>query len=82
MAIAAAGTAELISLIDVLSQALELSFQSGDAMWITIDRDYQEVPTVWADRHQLIQILVNLLRNAKQAMWPSTSTNSCGATFG
>ena len=63
-----AGTAELISLIDVLSQALELSFQSGDAMWITIDRDYQEVPTVWADRHQLIQILVNLLRNAKQAM--------------
>ncbi len=62
------GKAEQISLVDVLSHALELSFQPGDAMWVTIDRDCQEVPTVWADRHQLIQILVNLLRNAKQAM--------------
>jgi signal transduction histidine kinase len=59
---------EQISLIDVISHALELCFQSGDATWITIDRDYQDVPTVWADQHQLIQILVNLLRNAKQAM--------------
>jgi signal transduction histidine kinase len=63
-----AGRVEQISLIDVVSHALELSFQPGDAMWMTIDRDYQEVPTVWVDRHQLIQILVNLFRNAKQAM--------------
>ncbi len=63
-----AGQAELISLIDVLSHAIELSFHPGDAKWMTIRRDYQEVPTVLVDQHQLLQILVNLLRNAKQAM--------------
>ena len=63
-----AGQAEQIALVDVLSHAMELSFQPGDAKWITVHRDYQEVPTVLVDQHQLLQILVNLLRNAKQAM--------------
>jgi len=62
------GHAERISLVDVVAHAMELSFQPEDDMWITICRDYQEVPTVLADQHQLLQILVNLLRNARQAM--------------
>ncbi len=62
------GQVEQIALVDVLSHALELSFQPGDAMWMTIHRDYQDVPRVLVDQHQLLQILVNLLRNAKQAM--------------
>jgi len=62
------GQTEQISLVDVVSHAMELSFQPEDDKWITICRDYQKVPTVWADQHQLLQILVNLLRNAKQAM--------------
>ena len=69
------GKAEQISLVDVLSHALELSFQPGDAEWITIARDYQDVPTVLADQHQLLQILVNLLRNAKQAMRQQSQEN-------
>ncbi len=63
-----AGHAEQIALADVLSHAMELSFQPGDSTWITIHREYQEVPPVLVDQHQLLQILVNLLRNAKQAM--------------
>ena len=63
-----AGQAEQISLADVLSHAMGLSFQPGDEKWITIRPDYQQVPTVLVDQHQLLQILVNLLRNAKQAM--------------
>jgi signal transduction histidine kinase len=63
-----AGQAEQISLVNVLSHAIELSFQPGDEKWITICPDYQQVPTVLVDQHQLLQILVNLLRNAKQAM--------------
>jgi len=62
------GHAERISLVDVVAHAMELSFQPEDDTWITICRDYQEVPAVLADQHQLLQILVNLLRNAKQAM--------------
>lgn len=62
------GTSEALSVVELLDQAVELSFQPGDAKWIRIQRDYQSVPTVMTDRHQLLQILVNLLRNAKQAM--------------
>jgi signal transduction histidine kinase len=63
-----AGSAEQISLAEVLSHAMELSFQPGDEKWMTIRLDYQHVPPVLVDQHQLLQILVNLLRNAKQAM--------------
>jgi signal transduction histidine kinase len=62
------GRGESLSVAELLDQAVELSFQSGDAKWIRIQRDYQSVPPVLIDRHQLLQILVNLLRNAKQAM--------------
>ncbi len=62
------GQVEYVALVDVLSHAMELSFQPGDTTWITIHRDYQDVPAVLVDHHQLLQILVNLLRNAKQAM--------------
>jgi signal transduction histidine kinase len=63
-----AGKVEHIALGDVLSHAMELSFQPGDAEWMSIHREYHEVPTVSVDHHQLLQVLVNLLRNAKQAM--------------
>jgi signal transduction histidine kinase len=62
------GMGESLSVAELLDQAVELSFQPGDAKWIRIQRDYQSVPAVLIDRHQLLQILVNLLRNAKQAM--------------
>ncbi|MCA9499863.1 MAG: ATP-binding protein [Nitrospirales bacterium] len=59
---------ETLSVVELLDQAVELSFHPGDAKWLRIQRDYQAVPAVVTDRHQLLQILVNLLRNAKQAM--------------
>jgi signal transduction histidine kinase len=59
---------ESMALVDVLSHAMEMSFQPEDTKWMTIYRDYQEVPPVLIDQHRLLQILVNLLRNAKQAM--------------
>lgn len=62
------GMGESLSVAELLDQAVELSFQPGDMKWIRIQRDYQSVPAVLIDRHQLLQILVNLLRNAKQSM--------------
>jgi len=35
---------------------------------IRIERQYSEVPPVLADRHKVLQILVNLMRNAKYAI--------------
>jgi signal transduction histidine kinase len=62
------GKRESLSIVELLDQAVELSFQPGDSKWMKIQRDYRPVPDVVTDRHQLLQILVNLLRNAKQAM--------------
>lgn len=62
------GICESLSFVELVDQAVELSFQPGDAKWVKIQRDYQPVPAVLVDRHRLLQILVNLLRNAKQAM--------------
>ncbi len=62
------GLVEPISLPDLLEQALDLSFQPRDANWVTIHRQFSITPQIAVDRHQVLQILVNLLRNAKQAM--------------
>ncbi|MEX0829978.1 MAG: hybrid sensor histidine kinase/response regulator [Nitrospirales bacterium] len=59
---------ESMALVDVLSHAMEMSFQPEDTKWMTIYRNYEEVPPVLIDQHRLLQILVNLLRNAKEAM--------------
>ncbi len=63
-----AGQVEPLSITDALSHAIELSFQPGDEKWMTVYRDVRPVAQVLADRHQLLQVLVNILRNAKQAM--------------
>lgn len=35
---------------------------------MTVNRQYSAVPTVLAEKHKVLQILNNLIRNAKQAM--------------
>jgi signal transduction histidine kinase len=35
---------------------------------IKVERDFETLPTIAADKHQILQILLNLLRNAKQAI--------------
>jgi signal transduction histidine kinase len=64
----AQGQVKPVAIADLLEQALELSFHPGDARWVTIQRDFSPVPPVLAEEHQVLQILVNLFRNAKQAM--------------
>jgi signal transduction histidine kinase len=59
---------EPVSLEDLLEEAIELSFQAGDVRGLQMVRCFQGVPPVLMDKHQVLQILVNLLRNAKQAM--------------
>ena len=60
--------AESTVIVDVMEQALDLGLSPKDHEWIAIVRDYQELPSMQLDKHQVLQILVNLIRNAKQAM--------------
>jgi signal transduction histidine kinase len=64
------GRREKIRLNELLETALLV--QASELTQIEIVRDYEELPAIISDRHKLLQILVNLLSNARDAM-PSGS---------
>ncbi len=67
------GDLEQIDLVEVVKSALifdEASLRRHD---IRIVRDFESVPGVLADKHRILQIVVNLISNAKNAM----SENDC-----
>ncbi|WP_245592019.1 ATP-binding protein [Cystobacter fuscus] len=68
----AAGAVEQVVVPRLIDEALRLHAVSFERLGIRIERDYAQVPPVYVDRHKLLQILINLLSNAKQALVDST----------
>jgi signal transduction histidine kinase len=67
--IARAGTVrEAVSAKDLMEQALMLAMPEPEKYRIEVVKEYSHVPTFMTDRHQVLQILVNLITNAKNAM--------------
>jgi len=64
---------EPIDLRDLAESALLL--QASQLSHIEVVRLYDEVPRVMTDRHKLLQILVNFLSNARDAVLASTSVS-------
>lgn len=62
------GVAEIIPPAELMEDALKLNSGAIERHSIRITRDFQSVSEVYADRHKALQILVNLIKNAKQAM--------------
>jgi hypothetical protein len=68
------GSAQLFGVIEALSpaqlfeDALRLNAESLERHGITLERIFQSTALVQADRHKVLQILVNLLKNAKDAL--------------
>ena len=62
------GLIERIQVKDVVEYAIQLSQGSLERHRIEVIRDYQETPAIDVDKHKIIQIIVNLVRNAKDAM--------------
>lgn len=61
---------------DTVEDALRLVSPEANAAGITLHAgDHSSLPMVMADKTQLVQILVNLLRNAIQALSSSRTTN-------
>lgn len=54
--------------VDLIEDALRLHLVALDRHGITIQRDFETVGSVMIDRHKTLQILVNLISNAKNAM--------------
>jgi NO-binding membrane sensor protein with MHYT domain/PAS domain-containing protein len=60
------GVTEEVDVAELIDNAIALNF--AGASDITVRRDYQSAPRLTLDRHKLIQILGNLLSNARHAL--------------
>jgi signal transduction histidine kinase len=61
------GVIETVSVPDLIEDALRTNTRSLARHEVGLHRDYQARPVVTTDKHKVIQILINLVRNAKQA---------------
>jgi signal transduction histidine kinase len=68
------GLSEVLPVESLLEDALQLNIDSFNRHHIAVVREFDKVPPVTVDKHKALQILVNLLRNAKNAMEESGET--------
>ncbi len=61
------GVVEALSIIDLVDDALRMNAGSFVRHGLDVVRDYQSKPVAHVERHKILQILVNLIRNAKLA---------------
>jgi signal transduction histidine kinase len=69
------GVVEEVALPELLDDALRLHATSFERLGIQVRREYAPVPPLRVDRHKLLQILVNLLSNARHALVESRGTD-------
>jgi len=62
------GFMEEVSIATLVDDALELNTAGLARHGITINRNYSNVPPLMVDKHKVLQILVNLLHNARYAL--------------
>jgi C4-dicarboxylate-specific signal transduction histidine kinase len=62
------GVTEVCTLEEIAETALAISEGALRNSRIDIVRDYEKLPAVLIDRHRIMQILVNLISNAKHAL--------------
>lgn len=62
------GTNENLDAEILVEDALRMNDAALGRHGVRLVRDFQSVPTVVADKHKVLQILINLIRNAKYAL--------------
>jgi PAS domain S-box-containing protein len=61
------GVVEVGSLSEMVEDAFKIHGGAYARHGITVERDFDQLPSITVDKHALLQILVNLLHNAKYA---------------
>lgn len=69
----AAGLIESVTLAELVDDALRLNSSSFDKYHIQVVRDYADIPDVRIEKQKLLQILMNLMNNAKDSLIESVS---------
>jgi len=67
------GMKEPVQLADVIEDALKINDSGLHRHGVELMRQFQDVPAVVTERHKVLQILVNLISNAKYALSASAS---------
>jgi PAS domain S-box-containing protein len=62
-----AGLTETLPVVDMVEDALRLNLGALDRHGVKLVREYSPVPPVSVEKHKVLQILVNLIRNAEYA---------------
>jgi PAS domain S-box-containing protein len=61
------GITETVAVADLVEDSLRLNAGAFVRHGVTLRREFNEVPPITVDKHKVLQILVNLVRNAKYA---------------
>ena len=61
------GLRELVNVADLVEDALKMNAGGLIRHNILVTREFEEIPAFLVEKHKLLQILVNLIRNAKDA---------------
>jgi signal transduction histidine kinase len=69
------GVREIISVPELVEDALRMNVGALDHHGVKLVREFEEVPSVNIDKHKVLQVLVNLIRNAKHACQDSARTD-------
>jgi signal transduction histidine kinase len=58
---------ETVKVVDLVEDSLRMNADALMRHEVEVVRDYHEVPPITVEKHKAVQVLVNLIRNAKQA---------------
>ena len=72
-----AGVTESCDVGALVEEGLRLNADSLQRHAVTLQRDFAAVPPIMVDKHRVLQILVNLLRNAKHACQATEHADKC-----
>jgi PAS domain S-box-containing protein len=68
------GVKEMINMADLVEDSIRINEESLRRHGIEVVREFDRVPLINTEKHKILQILVNLLRNAKHACQDSKGT--------
>jgi PAS domain S-box-containing protein len=68
---------ESVNLSEVLEDALRINYDALTRHKVSLVKDFASLPAMRLDRHRTLQILVNLISNAKQALDGVTDRTPC-----
>lgn len=69
------GVTEIVEVVDLVEDSLRLNAGAFARHGVTLKREFSPVPAITVDKHKVLQILVNLVRNAKYACDESGRTD-------